>query len=150
LGRAIKVTHPNRYGHSIARETGATPVEYLMRLAYQNKFFGDNIRILGGIVTDGALEIVTAQPWINAGYPTVPTQEQIDAYLANLGFFRSSLFPDGFYYFSPATGCALADAQPNNVLIARDNRLVPIDIVIGRPDAGLRSRLAAEFEPLNS
>ena len=67
--RAIKGTHPNRFGHSLRFEGAqATAFEYLYRLALQNAFFGDDIRILGVIQNDESVEIITSQPWIAADH----------------------------------------------------------------------------------
>jgi hypothetical protein len=61
-----------------------------------------------------------------------------------LGFARSGLFPFGFYFHNRLNGLAIADAQPNNILVAPDGRLAPIDLVIGRPGPALLRRLLAE------
>lgn len=145
--RAIKITHPNRFGHSVHDDSGggATPLEYLRRLADHNVLFGDDIRLVGARVDDEALEIISAQPWIVSHPETpVPTQTAVDGYLAALGFARSELFPHGFYFYNRLNGLAVADAQPNNILVAPDGRLAPIDLVIGRPGPALLRRLLAE------
>lgn len=145
--QAIKITHPNHFGHGVhdASGGGATPLEYLRRLAYHNVLFGDDIRIVGARLDDEALEIITSQPWIVSHRETpVPSQADVDQYLATLGFARSGLFPLGFYFFNRANGLAVADAQPNNILVVPDGRLAPIDLVIGRPGPMLLKRLLAE------
>lgn len=144
---AIKVTHPNRFGHSVYDDSGggATPLEYLRRLAYHNVLFGDDIRIIGARLDDDALEIISSQPWIvSHSEDPVPAQAAVDEYLAALGFGRSALFPLGFYFYNRANGLAVADAQPNNILVATDGRLAPIDLVIGHPGSALLKRLLAE------
>ncbi len=145
--RAIKITHPNRFGHSVYDESGggATPLEYLRRLAYHNVLFGDDIRLIGAHLDENALEIISSQPWIVSHPETpVPGQAAVDEYLASLGFVRSDLFPFGFYFYNRANGLAVADAQPNNILVGTDGRLAPIDLVIGRPGPALLRRLLAE------
>lgn len=145
---AIKITHPNRFGHSVydASGGGASPLEYLRRLAYHNVLFGDDIRIVGARLDDEALEIITSQPWIVSHPETpVPSQAAVDEYLTTLGFARTGLFPLGFYFYNRLNGLAVADAQPNNILVATDGRLTPIDLVIGRPGPTLLKRLLAEL-----
>lgn len=147
--KAIKVTHPNRFGHSVydASGGGATPLEYLRRLAYHNVLFGDEIRIVGARLDDEALEIITSQPWIVSHSETpVPTQAVVDEYLASLGFAHSGLFPLGFYFYNRANGLAIADAQPNNILVGTDGRLAPIDLVIGQPGPTLLAQLLTESD----
>jgi hypothetical protein len=47
-GVAVKLTHDGRFGHCL-REEGAisTPFDYLLRLAYHNELFGDDIALHG-------------------------------------------------------------------------------------------------------
>ncbi len=46
--RAIKATHPNRFGHSVLAEgMQANPLEYLKRLICHNLLFGDDTSIAG-------------------------------------------------------------------------------------------------------
>jgi hypothetical protein len=59
---AIKVTHPNGFGHSVwADGAVATPLEYLQRLQLHNELFGDAIQICGLILGENHVQIVTTQ-----------------------------------------------------------------------------------------
>lgn len=91
---AVKVTHPNQYGHPISGPGKTTlPSEYFERLAFQNKIFGDSIRIAGVIFDEEQIQIVTIQPWITA-HPTTPnpTDDEIHGYLMGYGFHRVPTF----------------------------------------------------------
>jgi hypothetical protein len=81
--------------------------------------------------------------FIEPGSP-VPTQAAVDGYLSASGFARSGLFPFGFYFYNQLNGLAVADAQPNNILVAPVGRLAPIYLVIGRPGSALLRSLLAE------
>ncbi|CAN5766458.1 hypothetical protein BH09VER1_BH09VER1_45550 [soil metagenome] len=84
---AIKATHANRFGYSTEFEGWATPIEYLRRLAAQNSIFGDDLKIIGVIYSEGHVEIVTSQPWISV-HKTLPNprQDEIDIYMGDFGF----------------------------------------------------------------
>jgi hypothetical protein len=58
--------------------------------------------------------------------------------------FAPICFPWGFYFYNRANGLSVADAQPNNILVATDGRLAPIDLVIGHPGPVLLGRLLVE------
>lgn len=138
--RAIKVTRENTYGHSIRRHAGrthplaGTPLEYLQRLAYHNLFFGDDIRLLGGIITDDCIGLVTSQPWILSDEAPLATEAQITDYFAELGFVRVNLYPDGNFYYFLRANIAAADASASNMVFSNSGELIPIDVVIGTPD----------------
>jgi hypothetical protein len=144
--RAIKATHPNRFGHSVAYEGAqATPLEYLRRLAFHNRFFGDDIRLLGCIECDEDLEIITSQPWITADMASpAATAEQIDAYFKAITFRRSAQF-EGALFYSAYFGLVVGDAHSGNVLVSETGKIVPIDLVVGRPGAALKLRLEQEL-----
>jgi Serine/Threonine/Tyrosine Kinase found in polyvalent proteins len=131
---AIKATHPGSFGYSAYGEgKRATPLEYLERLCYANLLFGDEIRVLGVCVPQQVIQIITSQPWIpiSASLPTA-TEEEIDTYFTNLQFCRVEINPDVPIYFNRDTELIVADAHPGNVL-RYENRLFPIDVVIGKP-----------------
>ena len=90
--RAIKVTCPNRFGHSVYDiGSSATPLEYLRRLGLHNHLFGDDICLLGCVLADdGAIQIISSQPWVTA-HPVHPdaSPDQITSLLAEVRFRRS-------------------------------------------------------------
>ncbi|HSY54656.1 MAG TPA: hypothetical protein VK785_09425 [Opitutaceae bacterium] len=145
--RAIKSTHPNQFGHSVAYEGArATPLEYLRRLVYHNWFFGDDIRLLGAIIGDDHLEIITSQPWITAHQTTPQASEaQIIQYFAGIRFRKSQIYPAGALFYSSHFNLVAADAHSRNVLVSDAGDIVAIDVVIGRPGQPLEERLRREF-----
>lgn len=135
-GCAIKLTHDGRFGHCLRSETAtATPLDYLKRLAWHNELFGDDLRLHGFLLNTAGLRLVTSQPWI-VSHPLklVPTQEEIDEFLALFGFDRAKSYPDGYIYFNPEARLVIGDAQPTNLLLDIDGNIRPIDLVIAEPD----------------
>lgn len=141
-GLAIKVTHPNRFGHSACEVgKGATPLEYLRRLRWHNALFGDRIRVQGLIYDEEVLQVVTQQPWITTGSRRLPNQREIDFYFGQLGFEFIPLFPNAPLYFSKLFRLVVADAHDRNMLIDENEQLVPIDLVIGTPGPALAGQI---------
>ena len=141
---AIKATHCNRFGHSTLEEgQTATPLEYLKRLAWQNFFFGDDIRILGVFHDEeGQMEIITSQPWISVHEERPnPTTEEIDIYMGLFGFVSTSLDLDAPIYYNSRYGLVAGDANDRNVIRDYEGNLTAIDVVIGPPGEKLRARI---------
>src|SRR5580658_3607979 len=147
--RAIKCTRPNGFGHSVyAIGSHATPLEYLRRLGYHNHFFGDDIHLLGCMISDdGAIEVVSSQPWITA-HPTTPdaSDSQIASYLAEVRFRRSQLFEAPVFYNS-RLNIVIGDAHGGNVLVSETGDVIPIDLVIGKPCKELETKFKMENPP---
>jgi hypothetical protein len=138
--RAIKATSGGRFGHSVfAIGAGATPAEYLFRLAWHNRIFGDAIRLVS-VSFDGEqhVEVVHSQPWI---YPheirPAPFPEEIEAYLASFGFDRLSNIPTAPLFYNKPLNLLVADAHEANVIRDRNEEIVAIDVVIGYPGPSL-------------
>lgn len=144
--RAIKCTRPNGFGHSVyAIGCHATPLEYLRRLGFHNHLFGDDIHLLGCMISDdGAVEVVSSQPWITA-HPSTPdaSDSQIAAYLAEVRFKRSLLFEAPVFY-NPRLNIVIGDAHGGNVLFSEAGDVVPIDLVIGQPGKELEAKFKME------
>lgn len=143
---AIKVTHPNDYGHSIY-EMGyrATIPEYLKRLHFHNLLFGDDIRIAGLLLGEEHVQIVTTQPWIKPHEENpIPDQSEIEAYFEELGFLRIELPGCIPVFFDRISEVLIADARDENILRSQSGELVPIDLVIGIPGRALTQRIWAE------
>ncbi len=132
---AVKATYPNRFGHSMSAEGAlATPAEYLKRLGWHNRLFGDEIKIIGVAYEDDQLEIVISQPWINA-HPRNPnpSQDEITAYFERFGFVHVPLNPDAPLYYHFGFRLLVGDAHDRNVIRDENNKLAAIDVVIGTP-----------------
>ena len=146
---AIKITHPNRFGHSVYAEGAhATPLEYLRRLGAHNVLLGDDIRLIGCVLDEEGFQIISSQPWITT-HPTVPvaTEAQIDALLMEIRFRRSQLFLHGHVFYSSHFNLVIGDAHSGNVLVSEHGEIVPIDLVIGYPGPALKAQLRSEFPP---
>jgi hypothetical protein len=145
--RAIKCTRPNGFGHSVyAIGSHATPLEYLRRLGFNNHLFGDDIHLLGCFLSDdGAVQIVSSQPWVTASL-TEPdaSDEQIATLLAEVRFKRSRLFSEAAVFYSPELNLVVGDAHGGNVLVSEAGDVVPIDLVIGQPCKELEAKFRLE------
>jgi hypothetical protein len=142
-GFAVKATHPNRFGYSTFDEgRWASPADYLTRLAWQNLLFGDDIRVVGIAFEDDQMELITAQPWIDV-HPIRPNpfKEEIDRYMEQVGFFRTSHDLDTPLYYQPTLRIIAADAHDRNVLRDSKGRLAAIDLVIGTPGPEIKERI---------
>lgn len=98
---------------------GATPAEYLDRLALQNLIFGDDIR-LERIVPMGTKPIiVTSQPAVE-GVQAAP--ESIDRMMEAKGYERLA---EGAFYDEKA-GLLIFDLAPRNALMSKNGTIYPI------------------------
>ena len=117
------------YGISLGSHThGATPAEYLDRLAIQNQLFSDDIQFEYLVNKPGGLIIVTSQPFIDGPNPT---QTELNGVMAFKGFEQ---FIDGAYY-KASLGLLVYDLIPRNAKLASDGRACPFDPVIQRIDS---------------
>jgi hypothetical protein len=139
---AVKLTRDGRFGHSLAGEgLSALPSEYLQRLVYHNELFGDRIPLRGVLRSEGAVHLVSFQPWITLdAEDPVPEQDDVDDYFRNIGFIRSQQAAVPVYYHTELD-LAVLDAHPQNILRDEHGRLVPIDVVVGTPSKAVRSML---------
>jgi hypothetical protein len=145
--RAIKFTRPNRFGHSVYREgASATLLEYLCRLLYSNWLLGDDIHLVGAVIGDDSIEIVTSQPWITAHtHSPQASDESVIQYFSEIEFQKSKLYPNGALFFNSELDLVAADAHSRNVLTTTTGDIVAIDVVIGRPGPALATALRKEF-----
>jgi len=148
-GRAVKVTHPNRYGHSAyGPGLSATPSEYLRRLAWANGILGDDFRIHGVICEEEHIEIVSSHPWITA-HPESPqpSTEEIAAYFKRFDFEPVSVDPSVPLYFNRRSGLLIIDATDLNVIRDRNEYIAAIDVGIGFPGPQILRQIEEYFEP---
>ena len=104
---------------------GATPSEYLDRLALQNEIFDDDIRLERIVANNGKPIIITSQPAIKGN---APAQAALDELMAAKGYEKLS---DGAYYDVRA-GWLVFDLFPRNAIQTADGQIYPIDPVIQR------------------
>ena len=92
----LKATLPDRqkgYGIALGSFThGATPSEYLDRLALQNQIFNDDIRLERIVGNNGRPIIIISQPFIKGG---TPTQAALDELMTGKSYEKLA---DGAYY----------------------------------------------------
>jgi hypothetical protein len=127
--RYLKTTLPDRqkgYGIALGSLThGATPSEYLDRLALQNQIFEDDIQLERIVANDGKPIIITSQPAIKGN---APTQTALDELMLAKGYEKLA---DGAYYDEQA-GLLVFDLFPRNAIQTTDGHIYPIDPVIQR------------------
>ena len=127
--RYVKATRLDRqrgYGIALGSLThGATPSEYLDRLALQNRIFNDDIRLERIAENDGKPIILTSQPFIKG---VEPTQAALDELMLGKGY---EILTEGAYYDEQA-GSLVFDLFPRNAVQTADGHIYPIDPVIQR------------------
>jgi hypothetical protein len=138
-GRVLKATRPeSHFGFGIAygsQTPGATPGEYLDRLAIHNRIFNDQIKLERIVpVGPGELSIVTSQPFIRG---RDAKQVEIDNMMRGKGFERIGL--GAFYH--PGDGLLIHDLVPKNVKVSDAGYIHAIDPVIQRITPGFADYL---------
>ena len=134
--RVIKTTQPGEYGAWGGLE------EYVQRLAWANEFFDDNWLIEGWLryPNEAAPRLVTSQPWyrVNPANPE-PTLEQIDAYMWQMGWLKAY---EGAW-IHPVRQIVVSDALSKNFVLDVAGYVMPIDLIILKPDQEQWQRLHA-------
>jgi hypothetical protein len=137
--RVIKATRPEKFhgfGFTLGEDVGATPSEYLDRLNNHNRIFGDDIQMeYVALTTDGALSIVTSQPFIKG---REGTQIEIDQYMAAKKFQKIK----NATYYNSSSNLAIHDLWPKNTRVDSNGILHPIDSNICRIKLEMIQRLA--------
>jgi hypothetical protein len=127
--RYLKATIPEKhkgYGIALGSYThGATPSEYLDRLALQNKIFNDDLRLEFVIGNNGIPIIVTSQPFISG---THPPQADLDGMMIEHGFEKLIA---GAYYDTD-DGLLVFDLFPKNAKFNEFGIICPFDPVVQR------------------
>jgi len=141
--RAFKKTHAGTFGFiprregDVWRQVTATPLEYLNRCLLQNRFFDDDIRLEGVLVSSGpsliigqpagGVSLVISQPWLRAADPKNPhpDEAEIDECMRHLGF---EPLPNSFFGWRHAgSGVVVLDAKADN-FIRTEAGVAPIDL----------------------
>ncbi len=132
--QAIKVTHPNRFGHStVGPGIPATALEYLLRLAWCNGILGDEYRIVGVLQNSDDVQVISSQPWICAHNDPHPDRSEIDGYFGQFKFFPGWDNPDAPLYYNEKSNLVILDGHDHNVIRDFEGKIVAIDVVIGLP-----------------
>ncbi len=138
-GRWIKFTKLSATGCTISWDDkgapfmhGASPLEYLQRLAWQNQVFGDDIRLVGLWQAQAhRWSVVTSQPGLQGDRPTLDELE--DAFRSN-GFTLlpwRSIDYEGALAFRGG-GFDVWDVHPANVFLSAERLPLPVDVIITR------------------
>lgn len=131
---AIKVTHPNKFGHSsFGPFRSATAVEYFLRLAWCNALLGDDFRMIGMIYDEEQIQLLSSQPWISAHQNPHPEKAEIDSYFQRIRFHPGLANEDAPLYYNADSGLIILDAHDHNVIRDWDGKIAAIDVVIGLP-----------------
>jgi hypothetical protein len=143
--RAIKRTWPGTFGNLPKMVGGhwqpspATPREYLHRWALQNELFGDEVRLEGGMLSNGpsmilgqppdGLSLVISQPWLDAVDKTTPHPDEfeISDLLKERGF--EPIFRSLYGWRHRDEGIIVLDAKPDN-FIKTNVGILPIDLLL--------------------
>jgi hypothetical protein len=135
-GRWWKYTKPGMSGYTVSWASdepflhNASPLDYLLRLSYQNEIFGDDIRLEG--LWEGSCRrwsIVTSQPHV-AGAP--PLLDEIALAFEQLDFEKLHYHCVG-YEGSLAyrkDGYDVWDVHPGNVRLSQLGLPIPFDFII--------------------
>jgi hypothetical protein len=145
--RYVKFTRADRHqGFGVALGAyvhGASPAEYLDRLALNNEIFHDDVRLEGVLLRPGdRVAIVTSQPRI-AGVAASVTE--IDALMAALAAERLC---EGAFLLRDR-GILAFDLMPRNVVRSSDGVVYPIDPVIQRVTSDFADFLARHPERIH-
>ena len=154
--RVIKATRPDSgTGYGIAYGSysqGATPSEYLDRIATHNREFGDDVRIERVVPIGGKLSIVTSQPFIRGRDATAG---EIDSMMAGKGYEKIG---EGTYHHAEK-GLLVHDLVPKNAKVSERGIVHAIDPIIQRvkpdfaadlkasPISPIRNRAGSEDDP---
>jgi len=140
--RWFKATYPDHFGIAWGREGSAWPCEYLTRLLLQNKYFGDDIRLVALINDRKHLRVLTSQPHI-AG-ESAPYAE-IQKWFCDLGFCRLECRGCVAWYLKQEN-LLVADAHEGNVIRTPKGTLIAIDLNIMQPAGELLEWVLSEIE----
>ncbi len=127
-GRIFKITKPPHFGHTWFLK------DYVQNLIWCNSVFEDDIRIEGVISREETVSLVISQPFIVGGSPS---PEQLEEWFRLQNAVQKSAHAWEF-----PNGMTVADANPSNLLLARDGSIIPIDVHISfrSADAPIGSR----------
>ncbi|MEM7011215.1 MAG: hypothetical protein AAF585_06995 [Verrucomicrobiota bacterium] len=127
--RFVKITRPGGFGRFpkiINRKISmrsASPLEYLERLRHSNELFADDWRVVGVLIDNGLVRMVTSQPLIVGERPA---QADIDSYMNALGFERVA---EEKAYRHNQQLLGVFDTHKGNFLKTCDGQVFAIDVI---------------------
>jgi len=124
----LKATWPDFFGmlvvHRNNEEAKASPVAYLERWQLHNELFGDDVKFIGVLKTEGAMRLLIQQPAVT-GKPA--TLKQIKTFLTSNGWLPFKA--DGnLAFFDPIRQVVISDTHRGNIILMDDGLLAPIDL----------------------
>lgn len=143
--RAVKRTWPGTFGlvpsfdGKLWVPVPAAPSAYLTRMSLQNKIFGDQIDLEGGMVSEGpsmiigapqgGFSLVISQPWLDAANASRPHPEEAEVsdYLEARGF--TALMGSFYGWQNSEEHLVILDGKPDN-FIKTSEGIMPIDLQI--------------------
>lgn len=146
-GLWFKATYENRFGLAWGRKGSATVREYLTRQILQNRYFGDDIRLVALINASGKLRILVSQPHV-AGEPA--GYDEIQDWFRFLGFERLDCGGSIAWYLDEEN-LLVADAHEGNVIkalnLSGETVLLPIDLNLVQPNGALLRAIKSLLPP---
>jgi Serine/Threonine/Tyrosine Kinase found in polyvalent proteins len=132
-GRVFKATYGRRYGLSFTGNGDGNALDYLRRVSLCNRIFNTELRFEGVWLDRNELRIVVSQPFI---YGDNTPLEKITDFMRERRFEARTVGEKTVYYRSD-DNLVVADLHEQNVLESSDGKLVPIDVIIGKPGPDL-------------
>ncbi len=124
----VKATHGGECGRAFGPKPFAVFDDYLKRVAMTREIFGIEWKVIGVHGEGRRMRIVTTQPAIRGRAATLG---EIYDFMTFRGFaLHHTHFGDAWY--RRTDNMLVSDAEPNNVL-ATENGLVPIDVIVTKP-----------------
>lgn len=154
--RWTKNTHPGTYGlyayveHTLDKETQhfmtrleygrALPSQYLERLCFANRVFGDDIQVNAIIETRDGISIETTQPDVDG---KAPDEEAVTAFMAASRFVRVP--GGGPTWYRALDDLLVIDASTWNFIETEDGDVIPFDVGLQQPIGELKEYIIQQM-----
>jgi hypothetical protein len=138
-GKIFKATFGRRYGLGFTGTGDGNALDYLIRIRLCNALFDTDWHLEGVWLDHNEARIVTSQKFVRGDNTPV---EKISAFMASRQF-EDRVIDDKLLYYRAGDNLVVADLHEKNVLTTPNGKLVPIDVIIGKPSPELENALKA-------